>query len=220
MLIFKIGPGVCRFLFGLETQPIHHLCITKDKSLSNCLTYKTKHRKSSIDTHFWNGAGTVSHSLLLWNMANTAFMIICIQLPPRLLIMQDQKLLMHRWLSCSGLGKNHVCLVFRYKGGRFIWKRQWLLKVNILQLAVGYLNATINWKTQNPKPENGTDRYRQTRHNLRIDGYGSGFGLPRWFRLGCWTVRELNQKVFSVPTWTAARISGPVGNTSAHCGYS
>jgi hypothetical protein len=39
-------------------------------------------------------------------------------------------------------------MIFSYKGSRFIRKEQLHTKVNILQLAVGYLNATINRKSE------------------------------------------------------------------------
>jgi len=145
----------------------------------NHLTYRTKNRWRSVDARFQNRAASVIISLLGWNTANTLFMIICIQSPSRLLMMQDQKSLTRRWLSCSGWGKERVSLVFSYNGGRFIWKGQWCAKVSILRLTVGYLNATTYRKTRNTEPEIGTNGSSQTRQNLQVDGYGSGFGPPR-----------------------------------------
>jgi len=129
-------------------------------------------------------------------------------------MMQDQKSLTRRWLSCSGWGMEHVALVFSYKGGWFIRKGQWCAKVNILRLTVGYLNATINRKTQNTEPEIGTDGSSQTRQNPRVDGYGSGFGPPRRCGSGFWTVLEPNRNVFPVRTRTAGGLPGPVANTT------
>jgi len=179
----------------------------------NNLTYRTKNRWRSIDTHFQNGAVSLILSLLGWNTANTSFMIVCILSPSRLLMMQDQKSLTRRWLSCSGWGKEHVSLVFSYKGGWFIRNGQWFAKVNILWLTVGYLNATINRKTRNPEPEIGTDRASQTRQNLQVDRYGSGFGPPRRCGLGFWRVLEAHRTVFTVRTQTAGGQPGPVANT-------
>jgi len=119
-------------------------------------------------------------SLLLWNTANNSFMIVCIQSPPRLLMMQDQKSLTHCWLSCSGWTRERFSFVFSYKGGWFIRNWQWRAKVNILRLAAGYLNATMNWKLRNTEPEIGTDGSSQTRHHLQINGYRSGIGRP-WY---------------------------------------
>jgi len=180
----------------------------------NNLTYRTKNHWRSVDAHFQNGAASVFLSLLGWKTANTSFMIACIQSPSRLLMMQDQKSLTCRWLSCSGWGKEHVPLVFSYKGGRFIRKGQWCAKVNILRLTVGYLNATINRKTRNTEPEIGTDRSSQTRQIPWVDGYGSGFGPPRRCGSGFWTVLEPNRTVFPVPTRTAGGLPGPVANTN------
>jgi len=179
MLIFRIRQGVCHSLFGLQRRPILHLCITMNKSLFKYLTYKTKNGWHSVDAQSQNGAASISLSLLRWNTANTSFMIVCIQSPPRLPFMQEQKSLTHHWVSCSGWGRECVSLVFSYKRSRFIRKGQWCTKVNLSRLAVRYLNATINRKTWNTEPEIGTDGSSQTRQILRVDGYGSGFGPPR-----------------------------------------
>jgi len=115
-------------------------------------------------------------------------------------MIQQQKSFTRRWLSCSGWCRERVSLVFSYQGSQFIWKEQWRTLVNILRLAVGCLDSTINRKTRNTEPEFGTDRSRQTRqnpwvdgssqtrHNLQVDGYGSRFGLPRRSRSGFWMV--------------------------------
>jgi len=177
------------------------------------LTYRTKNRWPSVDTHFQNGAASVIVSLLGWNTANTSFMIVCIQSPSRLLMMQDQTSLTRCWLSCSGWGKECVSLVFSYKGSRFIRTGQWCAKVNILRLTVGYLNATINGMTRNTEPVIWTDGSSQTPQNPRVDGYGSGFGLPRRCGSGFWTVLEPNWTVFPVRTRTAGGYPWPVANT-------
>jgi len=155
----------------------------------------------------------MSRSLLGGTMANTSFMIVWIQLPPRLPMMQNQNSLTRLWQLCSGWGRERVSLVYSYKGSWFTRKGQWCTRVNILQLALGYLNATINSKSRNTEPEIGTDWYSQTRQNLWVDWSRSGFGPP-WRRgSGFWTVLELNWSVFEFWTWTAGGLPGPVANT-------
>jgi len=178
---------------------------------------KDKNRWRSVDAHFQNGAASVFLSLLGWNTANRSFMIVCIQLPSRLLMMQDQKSLTRCWLSFSGWGKERGSLVFSYKGCQFIRKGQWCANVNILRLTVGYLNVTINRKTWNTEPEIGTDGSSQTRQIPRVDGYGCGFGLQRRCGSGFWTVLKPNRIVLLVRTRTTGRLPGPVVNTKWTC---
>jgi hypothetical protein len=71
-------------------------------------------------------------------------------------------------------------------------------------------------ETRNAEPENGTDGSSQTRRNPRVDGYGSGLGLPRVCGSGFWTVLEPNRPIFEVQTRTAGGLPGPVANTR-HC---
>jgi hypothetical protein len=75
------------------------------------------------------------------------------------------------------------------------------------------VNATINRKTQNAEPEIGTDRSRQIRESLRVDGYGCGLGQQRGSGLGFWTGLGPNRIVFVVHTWTTGRLPGPVADT-------
>jgi len=65
-------------------------------------------------------------------------------------------------------------------------------------------------ETGNAELQIGTDGSTQTRHNLRVDGYGSGFGPPRVCGSGFWSVLEPNRPVFAVQTWTACGLPGPV----------
>ena len=141
-------------------------------------------------------------------------MIVCIQSPPRLPMMQDQKSLTHHWLTCSGWGRERVSLVFGFKGGRYIRKGHWLTKVNILWLAVEYLNPTRNGKTRNTEPEIGTEESTGTWQNPRVDRSVFGFGPPRCSGPGFWTVLELNHSVLAVRTWTAAKLPSPVVYTN------
>jgi len=118
------------------------------------------------------------------------------------------------WLSFSGWGRERVSLVFEYMGCQYIEKGQWHTKVNILRLALGYLNVTMNIKTRNPEPEIGTDVSSQTRHNPRVDRYGSRFGWPRSSRSGFWSSRKPNQTIFAVRTRTTRGLPRPIANTS------
>jgi hypothetical protein len=175
---------------------------------------KTKNRWRSVDAHFQNRAGSVSLPLLHIKATYTSFMNVWIQLPVRLPKEQDQKSLTRRWLSFSGWGRERFSLVFNYKGGQYIRKGQQSTNVNILRLAIGYLNATINRIIRIPEPEIGTDGSSQTRQNPRVDGYGSGFGPPRCSGSGFWTGLEPNQIVLAVRTRTAGWLPGPVANTT------
>jgi len=163
---------------------------------------------------FSESAASVSLSRLHWNMANTPFMIICIQSPPRLPMIPEQKSMPRHWILCSGWGRERVSLVFSYKGSQFIRKGQWRTKVNILRSAVGYLNATMNRKTRNTELEIGTNGSSQTRHNPQVDRYESGFGLSRRSGSGFWMVLEQHRTVFAVSTQTEGRLPGPIANTS------
>ena len=79
-------------------------------------------------------------------------------------------------------------------------------------------NSISEWdhkcETRNAEPEIGPDRSSQTRRNTRVDGYGSGFGLPRVSRSGFWPGLEPNRPVFAVQTRTAGGLPGPVANTT------
>jgi len=88
--------------------------------------------------------------------------------------------------------------------------------VNIVQLTVRYLNATIYRTIRNPKLEIVLDGSNQTRQNPRVDGYGAGFGPPRSSRSGFRTILELNRTVFAVQTRTAGGLLGLVANTIMH----
>jgi len=143
-------------------------------------------------------------------------MNVCIQFPFRLPKMQDEKSLTLSWLLFSAWGQEHISLVFGYKGGQYIQERQWHTKVNTVQLAVGYLNATINRKTWIPQPEIGTDGSSQTLRQQQVLGYGSWFGPQRCSGAGLKTGLEPNRTVFVVLTSTACGLPGPVANTCHH----
>jgi len=149
------------------------------KSLNNYLTYKTKNCGCSVDTHFQNQAGSVLLSLLPIKAAYTSFINVWNKSPLRIPKMPEQKSLMVQWLSFSGWGRVCISLVFDYKGSQYIQKRQWHTNVNILWLAVGYLNVT-----RNRKPEDKNQRLEQTglaksgkTHGLT--GTGLGLACPK-----------------------------------------
>ena len=119
--------------------------------------------------------------------------------------------------SFSGWCREHVFLVFDYKGSQYIKQRQWCTEVNILQLSVGYLNETVNRTTRIPEPEFGTDGSNHTRRYPRVDGYGSEFGSPRRSSWGFWTGLEANWTIFVIQTPTAGRLPGRVDNTKIQC---
>jgi len=175
---------------------------------------KTKNHWRSIDAHFQIGAGSVSLFDLCINAADTSFMNVYIQLPLWLPKVQDQKSSTHRWLSCSGWGREWFSLVFDQKGGQYIRKGQWYTNVKILRWAIGNLNATRNRNTRIPEPEIGTDGCSQTWQDPQVDEYGSGFGPPRCSGSGYWTGLEPNRTVSAVRTRTAGGSPGPVANTT------
>jgi len=141
-------------------------------------------------------------------------MNVCIQLPLRLPTMQDQKSLTRYWLSFSGWGRECFSLVFDYKGSQYIRKGQWYTNVNILWLAISYLNATINRKIWKPELVIGTDGSSQTQQKLRVEWYGSGFCPPRCSRSGFWMGLDSDWIVLVVRTRTTGGLPGPVANTS------
>jgi len=69
-------------------------------------------------------------------------------------------------------------------------------------------------ETQNAEPEIRPDGSSQTRRNLSVDGYGSGFGPPRVSGSAYWPGLEPNRPRFAVQTRTAGRSPGHVANSS------
>ena len=107
-----------------------------------------------------------------------------------------------------------ISLVLHHNGGQYIRKGQQYSNVNILRLAIGFLNATINRYTRIPEPEIRTDGSSETRQHWRIDGYGSGFGPPRCSRSGFWKGLDTNRTVLAVRSRTPGVVPGPVANTT------
>jgi hypothetical protein len=114
-LIFMIGHGACRFLFGLSRWAILSVCIWKAMSLINYQIYKTKNRWCSVDAQFENWAESIWRSLLNITAACTSFINICDQLQCRVTMLQNQTLLTHHWHTSSEWGRECVTLSFAYK---------------------------------------------------------------------------------------------------------
>jgi hypothetical protein len=210
----KMEQRACSSLLCPYRQQILWLYITMTNSLFTYLTYGTNNHWHSVDAHSQNGAASVSLSLLLINAAYISFMNVCIQFPLRLPKMQDQYSLTRRWLSVSGLLRECFSLVFDDKGWQYIRKGQWYTDVNIFQLAIEWLSATITRKTRKPEPEIGTNRSSQTPRTRWVDWYGSGFCLRRCSTLGFWTGLEPNWTVLAVGTRSAGGLPGPVANST------
>jgi len=103
----------------------------------------------------------------------------------------EQSLTLH-WHSFSWCGQERISVCFDHYGSQYMQHRQQHTKVNILQFALAYLNATMNCETGNAEPEIGTDWYCQIRQNPLVDRYRSRFGPPRSTRSNCWMGVELN----------------------------
>lgn len=149
--------------------------------------------------HFQHWAGSMALSILCWNTANTSFIIVCIQSPSTIRMMQDQKSLTRGWRSCSGWGKVLVSAVFSYKGGQFIRKGQWCAEDSIVWLTVEYINAAMNRTIWNTEPVIGTEGSCQTQQNQQVDGYRSGFGLHKMVWVGFWDGSEYTLNCVSGP---------------------
>jgi len=138
----------------------------------------------------------------------------CDQGPLRLPKMQDHQLLTVHWRSLSGWGRERLSTCLLYNGCQYIRKWQCSDILDILQLAVGFLNATINWKTWNTGLEIGPDGSSQTQRDTPVARFGAVFGPPRSSRLCVWTVLEPNRSVVPVQTRIAGGLPGPVANTT------
>ena len=156
----------------------------------------------------------ISFAYLLIKAANHLFMDTCNQAPLRLPKVQDHQLLTLQSRSFSGWGREHLSTCSLYKGCQYIRQWQCCTIVKILQLTVGYQNATINRKTRNAELEIRPNRSSQTWYNPQVNGYGARFGPPKGSGSGFWTVLEPNRTVVLVQTWTAGGLPGPVANTS------
>jgi len=212
-LSFKVGQGACHCLFCLSRWPILWLCITTRKSIFNYRTDKTKNHWRSIDANCLEIIAMWELAFLPIKAANTFSMHWNNQVSDQSPDLQVQKFLTLHWHSSSGWRWECVSLVVDYNGSQFINKVQWRTKVNILQLAVGYLNATVHRKTCKLRPEIETDGLCQSWQNWVVGRYASGEGQPSSCRLGFWTGVDLNRTVLAIQTRTAGRLPWPVDDT-------
>ena len=144
----------------------------------------------------------ISFAYLPMKIANHLFIHTCDQAPLRLPKMQDHQLLTLHGCSFSGWGRECLSTCLLYKGCQYIRKWQCSTIVNILQLTVGYLNATINRNTQNAELEIVPDGSIQTWRKPWVERYRAGFKPPRSSRPGFWIVLEPNRTMFLVQTRT------------------
>jgi len=161
---------------------------------------KTLNCWRSLDAHFQDGVGSVSHLLSPIKDANTSIMTICNQCLLCVSRMEDLESLTLHWRSFPAWGRERLSTYFDCKGGQYIQKEHCRTIVNILRLKVGYLNATINGPTRNAKPEIGPDGSSQTRRNPQIDGYRAAFGPPGNSGSCFWSVLDPNWTVVAVQT--------------------
>jgi len=73
-IIVKMGQGACSYFYVLERQPIQRLYITTTNSRCNHLTYRIKNCSHSVDGHFPDHAGSMSHSRWPIQAASIALM--------------------------------------------------------------------------------------------------------------------------------------------------
>jgi len=128
--------------------------------------------------------------------------------------MQHHQLLTLHWHSLSGWGRERLSPWLLYKGCQYIRTWQCSTIVIILQLTLGYLNATIKRMTRNAQPEIGTNESSPTQQNPRVDRYRSGIGPPGGSSSGFSTGLKPNRHVCTVRTRTAGGLPGPVANTT------
>ena len=107
-----------------------------------------------------------------------------------------------------------VCLVCT---SRWLLHRKWSVQYRCQYFTIhsSISECDRQCETRNAQPEIGTDGSSQTRRNPLVDGYGSGFGLPRVSWSVFWPGLEPNWSVFGVQTRTAGGLPGPVANTSS-----
>jgi len=184
---------------------MHHLYYPRCETL-NCWR--------SFDTHFDSGAGSVLLLCLHIKEAIISVMTSCNQYPLWLPRVQDLKLLMLHWRSFSGWGRERLTTYFEHRGGRFIQREHWHTIVNIIQLTLSYLNATITRTTWNAKPDHAADRSSQPQRDPRMDGYGAGFGPPTSGRSGSSTVVETIRTVFPFQSRNAGGSPVPFANST------
>jgi hypothetical protein len=88
------------------------------------------------------------------------------------------------------------------------------MKVNLLQLAFGYVNAALNTNTRNTDPDIGTVVSSLTRPNMRVEGSGSRFAQLIQGGFSISPGQKQNPGVVAVQTQTTGGLLGPVAVTS------
>jgi len=175
---------------------------------------ETLNRWRSFDAHFEDGAGSVLLLVLPIKEANTSVMTICKQCPLWLPWMQNLISLTICWHSFPGWGREHLATQFDHKDGHYIQKEPLRTIVDISQLTLEYLNATINRTSRKENPQIGPDGFTQTQWNPRLDGYGAGFGPPSSGALGYRTVLQPNCTVCPFQPLPPGGLPGLVADTS------
>jgi len=130
----------------------------------------------------------------------------CNQSPLRLPKMLHQNWPSLSWHSLSRWGRERVSPSFDSQGAQSFKRRHRHTKVNIVRLTVEILNGTITGETQNPVPEIGTNRSRQSWQDLRVGGHQYGFGATRGSRAGFWTDLGPNKTIYAVHPWLTCRV--------------
>jgi len=149
----------------------------------------TRNRWCSVDTHFQDGVGSISLSLLAIKAANTSFMTVCNLSPPRTPKIHHHQLLTLLWRSFIKMWYGACLCSF--------WALRWPIHqkhTGPYQCQYFTINSSIsecNHKcgTQNATSGIRTDGSSQTVQNTRVDGYGSKIGPQRVIRSSFWLVR-------------------------------
>jgi len=111
-----MGQGVCRYLFCLKRMATLPLCVITSKSRFYYPTYQTKNCWCSVDGHFHDGTRSVSLSFLRIKVVNAVVMYKHYKITSRLPDQQDLTSFPICWRSFSRWGREHVAILFAYKG--------------------------------------------------------------------------------------------------------
>jgi len=107
-LIFKMGQGLFHIVLCLSRQPILRLWLFPTCCPPDYPIYTTNNCWHSVDAHFHDGTGGVSHSVLPIKVANNSFMTVCNLLAVWLPRTHDQKSLKLDWCLYSRWGRDSV----------------------------------------------------------------------------------------------------------------
>jgi len=130
-----MGQWPCRVPLCLLKLPMRWLCIFATELNGIYHTYMTKIRWRSVDTHFHNGAVTVSLSVFPIKTANTFILNGRSQISTELPYLQDQKSLTLRWRSFSEWDSDRVAICFANKDCEHVgFALQWPIQYSITLL--------------------------------------------------------------------------------------